>query len=87
MIPKRLKQARLTAKLTQEELGILAGIDEATAHSRLSHYEKGTHKPSFDMVCDFARALDVPECYFYTIDDEFTDAVLALYQRYKSGER
>ncbi|SPX19991.1 transcriptional regulator [Escherichia coli] len=47
MIPKRLKEARLRAKLTQEKLGVLAGIEEATAYSRLSHYESGTHKPTF----------------------------------------
>ncbi|HEE4268670.1 TPA: transcriptional regulator, partial [Klebsiella pneumoniae] len=42
MIPKRLKDARLRAGLTQEKLGVMAGIEEATAYSRLSHYESGT---------------------------------------------
>ncbi|MDM7213897.1 transcriptional regulator, partial [Klebsiella pneumoniae] len=31
MIPKRLKDARLRAGLTQEKLGVMAGIEEATA--------------------------------------------------------
>ncbi|EDR1382534.1 helix-turn-helix transcriptional regulator [Salmonella enterica subsp. diarizonae serovar 61:r:z53] len=84
MIPKRLKEARLRAKLTQEKLGVLAGIEEATAYSRLSHYENGTHKPTFDLVCEFARVLNVPECYFYTIDDDFAQAVLDLYVRWES---
>ncbi|CAM6382765.1 Transcriptional regulator, contains XRE-family HTH domain [Citrobacter sedlakii] len=84
MIPKRLKEARLRAKLTQEKLGVLAGIEEATAYSRLSHYEKGTHKPTFDLVCEFARVLNVPECYFYTVDDDFAEAVLDLYVRWES---
>lgn len=84
MIPKRLKEARLRAKLTQEKLGVLAGIEEATAYSRLSHYENGTHKPTFDLVCEFARVLNVPECYFYTIDDDFAEAVLDLYVRWES---
>ncbi|HCL5271642.1 TPA: helix-turn-helix transcriptional regulator [Salmonella enterica] len=79
MIPKRLKEARLRAKLTQEKLGVLAGIEEATAYSRLSHYENGTHKPTFDLVCEFARVLNVPECYFYTVNDDFAEAVLDLY--------
>ena len=82
MIPKRLKEARLRAKLTQEKLGVLAGIEEATAYSRLSHYESGTHKPTFDLVCEFARVLDVPECYFYTVDDDFAQAVLDLHARW-----
>ncbi|EAY1316425.1 helix-turn-helix transcriptional regulator [Salmonella enterica] len=84
MIPKRLKEARLRAKLTQEKLGVLAGIEEATAYSRLSHYENGTHKPTFDLVCEFARVLNVPECYFYTVDDDFAQAVLDLYVRWES---
>lgn len=79
MIPKRLKIARLRANLTQERLGVLAGIEEATAYSRLSHYEKGTHKPTFELVCEFARVLEVPECYFYILDDEFAEDVLNLY--------
>ncbi|EPO0902293.1 helix-turn-helix transcriptional regulator [Citrobacter amalonaticus] len=84
MIPKRLKEVRLRAKLTQEKLGVLAGIEEATAYSRLSHYENGTHKPTFDLVCEFARVLNVPECYFYTVDDDFAEAVLDLYVRWES---
>ncbi|EEJ7233452.1 helix-turn-helix transcriptional regulator [Salmonella enterica subsp. enterica serovar Ceyco] len=84
MIPKRLKEARLRAKLTQEKLGVLAGIEEATAYSRLSHYENGTHKPTFDLVCEFAKVLNVPECYFYTVDDNFAEAVLDLYSRWES---
>lgn len=84
MIPKRLKEARQRAKLTQERLGVLAGIEEATAYSRLSHYENGTHKPTFDLVCEFARVLNVPECYFYTVDDGFAEAVLDLYSRWES---
>ncbi|EBR3162000.1 helix-turn-helix transcriptional regulator [Klebsiella oxytoca] len=84
MIPKRLKEARLRAKLTQERLGVLAGIEEATAYSRLSHYENGTHKPTFDLVCEFARVLNVPECYFYTVNDDFAEAVLDLYVRWES---
>ncbi|MCG8710556.1 helix-turn-helix transcriptional regulator [Brenneria sp. 4F2] len=79
MIPKRLKTARLRANLTQERLGVLAGIEEATAYSRLSHYENGTHKPTFELACEFARVLNVPECYFYIVDDEFAEDVLNLY--------
>ncbi|EDS6039721.1 helix-turn-helix transcriptional regulator [Salmonella enterica subsp. enterica] len=79
MIPERLKAARLRANLTQEQLGVRAGIAEDTACSRLSQYESGTHKPAFNMVCSFARVLNVPECYFYTLEDSFAEAVLRLY--------
>ncbi len=84
MVPKRLKSARIRANLTLMELGILAGIEEATAYSRMSLYENGTHRPSFEMVCAFARVLDLPEAYFYTVDDKLAAAVLDLYLEHKA---
>lgn len=84
MIPKRLKEARKRAKLTQEKLAVMAGIEEATAYSRMSHYENGTHRPSFETVCAFAKVLNVPECYFYTVDDSFAEALLELYDKHQA---
>lgn len=78
MIPKRLKEARKRAKLTQEKLAVMAGIDEATAYSRMSHYENGTHRPSFETVCAFAKVLNVPECYFYAVDDSLLKPYLSF---------
>ncbi|WP_406626423.1 helix-turn-helix domain-containing protein [Pectobacterium cacticida] len=80
MLPTRLKVARLRAKMTQEKLGVLAGIEEATARSRVSQYESGTHRPTFEMMCAFARVLNVPESYFYTVDDGFAELILKLYE-------
>jgi len=85
MIPIRLETARLRANLTQEKLGVLVGMEKATAHSRIAHYENGTHTPSFEIVCAFARALNVPESYFYTADDSFAEALLVLYEELKAG--
>ncbi|CAI2041084.1 transcriptional regulator, y4mF family [Serratia fonticola] len=79
MIPLRLKTARRQAGLTQEKLGVLAGIDESTARSRISQYENGIYTPSFTMMCALARVLNVPECYFYILEDEFAEKVLQLY--------
>lgn len=81
MIPARLKAARLHARLTQEKLGVLAGIEEETARSRVSQYEGGIHRPTFETMCAFAKVLNVPECYFYTIDDAFAETVLALWHQ------
>ncbi|WP_431225963.1 helix-turn-helix domain-containing protein (plasmid) [Serratia sp. L9] len=80
MIPLRLKTARQQAGLTQEKLGVLAGIDESTARSRISQYESGTYTPSFTMMCALAQVLNVPECYFYILDDGFAKKVLQLYR-------
>ncbi len=86
MIPKRLKEARHRAKLTQEKLAVMAGIDESTARSRISQYENGIYRPNFETCCAFAKILDVPECYFYTIDDDFAVAVLQLHSA-RNAER
>lgn len=79
MVPRRLKIARELAGMTQEELATAVGISEDTGYSRMSHYESGRHKPKFELVCRFAEVLNVPEGYFYTIDDNFADAMLKLY--------
>jgi transcriptional regulator with XRE-family HTH domain len=82
MIPKRLKEARKRARLTQEKLAVLAGIDESTARSRISQYENGIYRPNFETCCALAKVLGVPECYFYTLDDSFASALLGLYTQY-----
>ncbi|EKS6888769.1 helix-turn-helix transcriptional regulator [Enterobacter bugandensis] len=86
MVPKRLKEARIQAGLTQEKLGVLAGIEESTAYSRLSQYEKGTHRPTFEQVCAFAKVLNMPECYFYTREDQFAQVVLKAYLAYQQSK-
>lgn len=84
MLPERLKAARLRANMTQEMLGVLAGIEEETARSRVSQYEGGVHRPTFKMMCAFAKVLNVPESYFYTVDDNFAEMILDLYSKYKN---
>lgn len=67
---KRLKEARTRAGLSQERLGVLAGIDEMSSSARMNQYERGKHEPDFSMVERIAKALNVPESYFYAKDDE-----------------
>lgn len=67
---KRLKEARTHAGLSQEQLGVLAGIDEMSASARMNQYERGKHEPDFSMVERIAKVLDVPESYFYAKDDD-----------------
>jgi len=86
MIPSRLKTARLRANLTQEKLGVMAGIEEATARSRISQYESGVHRPTFEMMCAFAKVLNVPEGYFYTVDDAFAEQLLVVYEVWNLNE-
>lgn len=65
----RLKEARKIAGISQEQLGVAAGIDEMSASARMNQYERGKHDPDYLTVSRIAQVLDVPEGYFYTTDD------------------
>lgn len=80
MIPKRLSTRRKAAGISQEKLGLAAGIDQYTAKNRVCKYEAGTNEPKFKLVCEFAKVLNAPPCYFYIEEDEFAEAVLRLWQ-------
>ena len=69
-IAKRLKQARKKMGISQEKLGILAGIDEYSASARINQYERGKHQPDFQMLERLAEALNTPAPFFYATDDE-----------------
>lgn len=76
MLTKRLKEARLRSGLTQEKLGILAGLDEASASTRINQYEKGKHAPNFETVCNLAKVLNVPVSFLYTHEDDLAQFIL-----------
>lgn len=70
MINERLKTARLRAKLSQEKLGKLAGIDPTSASARMNQYERGKHAPDYRLMTRVAEILNMPVSWFYTADDE-----------------
>lgn len=73
---QRLKAARLAKGLSQKSLGILAGIDEFVASTRINRYEKGVHQASLETVQQLAAALEVPLAYFYMVDDALAELTL-----------
>jgi transcriptional regulator with XRE-family HTH domain len=75
----RLKEARLRAGLSQERLGVLAGIDEASASARMNQYERGKHAPDWLTTERLAVALAVPVAYLYATDDDAAELLLAFY--------
>lgn len=75
----RLKTARLTKGLTQEQLGVMAGIDEFSASTRMNRYEKGIHEPHLDIVQKIASVLDLPSAYFYCKDDIDAEILSLIY--------
>lgn len=76
----RLKQARMAAGLSQERLGVLAGLEEASASARMNQYERGKHTPEFSMVERISKVLNVPEAYFYAKDDNVAQLLISYHR-------
>ncbi|MCP2002932.1 helix-turn-helix protein [Buttiauxella sp. JUb87] len=74
---QRLKAARISKGLSQKSLGILAGIDEFVASTRINRYEKGVHQANIEIAQQLATALDVPLAYFYMVDDQLAELTLS----------
>ncbi|GHJ28626.1 hypothetical protein TPA0910_30590 [Streptomyces hygroscopicus subsp. sporocinereus] len=55
-VGQRLRALRQERKLTQMQLGALAGLDNNT----ISRIENGRYPTSIDQIARLARALDVP---------------------------
>lgn len=74
-LPKRLKEARLAANLSQKELGIAAGIDQFSASPRINQYETGKHSPDFLTLKNLAIVLSVPTAFFYAEEDDLAEII------------
>ena len=83
---KRLKEARRKVGLSQERLGVLAGIDEMSASARMNQYERGKHEPNFSTLERIARVLNMPTSYFYAEDDDEAK-LLQWFHRLSEDER
>lgn len=84
LLARRLKEARKQAGLSQEKLGVLAGIDEMSASARMNQYERGKHTPDFGMVQRIAVVLDVPAAYFYAEEDELAALLVKVHHLTKA---
>lgn len=78
-LAKRLREARLKAGLSQARLGVLAGIDEASASARMNQYERDKHTPDWLTVQRLAAVLGVSVAYLYSEDDTEAAMLLAFY--------
>ncbi len=85
MLVKRLKEARVRAGLTQYKLGLLAGMEETTASSRMNQYEKGRHQPDRATASRIAKVLGLPLAWFYAEEDDLADAILQYWQCCAAG--
>jgi transcriptional regulator with XRE-family HTH domain len=71
----RLRQLRNQSKLSQEQVGVLIGLEESSARARISRYETGEHDPSEATALKIAEVFGVPLAYFYCTDEQLGDII------------
>jgi transcriptional regulator with XRE-family HTH domain len=77
IIAKRLEQSRKRAGISsQAKLGILAGIGQSSASTRMNYYAQGTNEPNLQILTRIAAVLETPVPYFYCEDDQLADLIL-----------
>lgn len=76
VLAKRIKQARIRAGLSQERLGLDAGLDEMSASTRMNRYELGKRVPAPDLVERLSEVLSVPAAYFYAVEDDEAELLI-----------
>ncbi|WP_131778376.1 helix-turn-helix domain-containing protein [Legionella bozemanae] len=74
-LPKRLKEARIAAGISQKQLGIAAGMDEFSASPRINQYETGKHTPDFLTLKRIADVLKLSPSYFYSNEDDLAEMI------------
>lgn len=74
---KRLREARQRRGISQRQLGIRAGIDEASASPRINQYESGKHTPNLTIAERLAKVLGVPAAFFFARNDDLAAWILA----------
>ncbi|MEZ0471151.1 helix-turn-helix domain-containing protein [Luteimonas salinilitoris] len=74
----RLREARLAAGLTQEALGVAAGIAVEVSRTRINRYERGVNECDLHTARKLAEALGMPLAALYAETDEIAEAIKAL---------
>jgi len=86
VLGKRLKEARLRSGLSQEQLGIQAGLEVESASARMNRYERGTRVPGVDLMERIGNVLNLPVTYFYA-DNDREARLLALFHRMSDEDK
>ncbi len=79
LFARRLKAARLRSGLSQERLGVAAGVDEFSASARVNQYERGKHTPDVLTAKNLAKVLHVPLAYFWAEQDDEAEVLRLFY--------
>ncbi|BDT74877.1 helix-turn-helix transcriptional regulator [Polynucleobacter sp. KF022] len=77
-IGARIYAARLAKGLSQEKLGVLIGLEEGSAGTRISRYESSIHEPAVPTSKAIAKALNVPLAYLYCENEALADLIIQL---------
>jgi len=85
MIGKRLREARQKKEMTQKSLADELGIEGLGSASRIAGYEHDRNEPPVALTRAIAKILDVPEYYFYILDDNEAAQLLYRYHLINSN--
>lgn len=86
VLSRRLRQARQRRDLSEDRLGILAGLEESSSSARMSRYESGIHEPPHQFVETLAKVLGISAAYFYCADDRLAD-IIRIYSDLSEAKR
>lgn len=86
VLGERLKQARLKSGLSQEQLGLRAGIEVESASARMNRYERGTRVPGVELMEKVGNVLNLPLAYFYAASEDEA-RLLVLFHRMPSEDK
>lgn len=75
-IGERIRFFRILRGMTQQALGLLLGLPQHTAGTRIAQYETGSRKPKADRVSALAQALNVSPQALDLPNTESCDGVL-----------
>jgi transcriptional regulator with XRE-family HTH domain len=86
VLGKRLKEARLKSGLSQEQLGLRAGLEVESASARMNRYERNTRVPSVELMERVGQVLNLPLTYFYA-SDESEALLLMTFHRISTNDK
>lgn len=66
--------------ISQEQLGLRAGLEVESASACINRYERGTRVPDIDLLEKIGVVLDRPVTYFFTKSDEEAELLTAFHR-------
>ena len=86
VLGERLKEARLKSGMSQEQLGLQAGLEVESASARMNRYERGTRVPGVELMERIGSVLDLPLTYFYATTEDEAE-LLVLFHRMTQNDK